>query len=58
MDIVTEKNYGAEISHITIKHFLNFGFPVIVRDDERTIEETLELVEKQFYCKCSVVHIL
>lgn len=28
--------------------FLNSGFNVIIRDDERTIEETLSLVEKAF----------
>lgn len=28
--------------------FLNSGFNVIIRDEERTIEETLELVEKAF----------
>lgn len=28
--------------------FLNSGFPVILRDDKRTIEETLVLVEKAF----------
>ena len=29
-------------------HFLNSGFNVIIRDDERTIEETLALVERSF----------
>ena len=29
-------------------HLLNSGFPVIFRDENRTIEETLELVEKTF----------
>lgn len=31
--------------------FLHSGFQVIVRDDERTIEETLELVERVFKLK-------
>lgn len=31
--------------------FLNSGFNVIIRDDNRTIEETLELVEKSFKLK-------
>lgn len=29
-------------------HFLHSGFPVIVRDDSRSIEQTLELAEKAF----------
>lgn len=29
-------------------HFLNSGFNVIIRDDERTVEETMELAEKGF----------
>lgn len=32
-------------------YFLNSGFNVIIRDDSRTIEETLELVEKSFKLK-------
>lgn len=32
-------------------HFLNSGFNVIIRDDKRTIEETLSLVEKLFKMK-------
>ena len=32
-------------------HFLNSGFNVIIRDDKRTIEETLALVEKSFKMK-------
>ena len=32
-------------------HFLNSGFNVILRDDERTIEETLALVEKSLKMK-------
>ena len=32
-------------------HFLNSGFHVIIRDDKRTIEETLLLVEKTFKLK-------
>lgn len=32
-------------------HFLNCCFPVIIRDDKRTIEETLALVEKSFHLK-------
>ena len=32
-------------------HFLNSGFDVILRDDKRTIEETLALVEKSFKMK-------
>lgn len=32
-------------------HFLKCGFNVIIRDDERTIEETLSLVEKSFQLK-------
>lgn len=32
-------------------HFLNSGFNVILRDDERTIEETFLLVEKAFKMK-------
>lgn len=31
--------------------FLNSGFNVIIRDDKRTIEETLALVEKSFKMK-------
>ena len=29
-------------------HFLHSGFPVILRDEERSIEQTLALVEKAF----------
>lgn len=32
-------------------HFLNSGFHVIIRDDKRTIEDTLSLVEKLFKMK-------
>ena len=32
-------------------HFLNSGFRVILRDDERTIEETFSLVEKALKLK-------
>ena len=32
-------------------HFYNSGFNVILRDDNRTIEETLELVEIAFKLK-------
>jgi hypothetical protein len=32
-------------------NFLNSGFKVILRDDKRTIEETLEMVEKFFKLK-------
>ena len=32
-------------------HFLNSGFNVIIRDDKRTIEEKLSLVEKSFKMK-------
>lgn len=32
-------------------HFMNSGFNVITRDDERTIEETLALVEKSLKMK-------
>lgn len=35
----------------TYNHFLNSGFNVILRDDERTIEETFLLVEKLFKMK-------
>ncbi len=32
-------------------HFLNSGFNVIIREDERTVEETFSLVEKLFKMK-------
>lgn len=32
-------------------HFMNSGFHVIIRDEERTIEDTLSLVEKLFKMK-------
>lgn len=35
---------SAEMYH----HFLNSGFPVIFRNDQRTVEETLHLAEKAF----------
>ncbi len=39
MRINTQENYD---------HFLNSGFPVIIRDENRSIEETLLLAEKAF----------
>jgi len=30
------------------EHFLNSGFPVILRDDNRSIEQTLKMVEEAF----------
>jgi len=40
--INSQENYDA---------FLNSGFPVLLRDDNRSIEETLDLVEGIFRLK-------
>ena len=46
------ENYRQGLIQINSKEkydrFLNSGFPVIHRDDGRTVEETLALVEKAF----------
>ena len=43
------ENYRQGLERINSKeryeHFLNSGFPVIIRDDNRSIEQTLEIVE-------------
>jgi hypothetical protein len=47
------KNYRECLKRINsvekYNRFLNSGFPVIIRDDRRTVEETLSLVEKVFH---------
>ena len=51
--IACEENYHDQLStdldSQEIYHkFLNYGFNVIIRDEERTVDETLSLVEDVF----------
>lgn len=46
--MLAEKYSGVLCEENDQDRFLNFGFPIIHRDDDRTAEETLALVEKTF----------
>ena len=46
--MLAEKYSGVLCEENDQDRFLNSGFPIIHRDDDRTAEETLALVEKTF----------